>query len=127
MSRERARQLRKDMTDAERALWARLRRRQVLGHKFRRQQPLGPFIVDFVCLERKLVIEVDGGQHADQQQDDARRTGWLEDQGFVVLRFWNHEVLAEPEAVIQAIADALAPPPAPPAAGRPPPQGREVT
>ena len=123
MSRERARQLRKDMTDAERALWARLRRRQVLGHKFRRQQPLGPFIVDFVCLERKLVIEVDGGQHADQQQDDARRTGWLEDQGFVVLRFWNHEVLAEPEAVIQAIADALAPPPAPPAAGRPPPQG----
>ena len=68
----------------------------MLGHKFRRQQPLGPFIVDFVCLERKLVIEVDGGQHADQQQDDARRTGWLEDQGFVVLRFWNHEVLAEP-------------------------------
>ena len=70
---------------------------------------------------------VDGGQHADQQQDDARRTGWLEDQGFVVLRFWNHEVLAEPEAVIQAIADALAPPTRPSCGGSTSPARGEVT
>jgi very-short-patch-repair endonuclease len=110
MSRQRARQLRKDMTDAERALWTRLRRRQVLGHKFRRQHPLGPFVVDFVCIQRKLVVEVDGGQHADQRHDDDRRSAWLADQGFSVLRFWNHEVLTETEAVVRAIADALGPP-----------------
>ncbi|MBN2494101.1 MAG: endonuclease domain-containing protein [Deltaproteobacteria bacterium] len=111
MRRDRARQLRKDMTDAERALWARLRRRQVLGRKFRRQQPLGEYIVDFVCLEPKLVIEVDGGQHAQMEDYDAQHTAWLEGQGFQVLRFWNHEVLAELDAVLQAIADALDPHP----------------
>jgi very-short-patch-repair endonuclease len=122
MSTQRARQLRKDMTDAERALWMRLRRRQLLGMKFRRQQPLGAYIVDFVCLEKKLVVEVDGGQHADRQEYDAQRTRWLEEQGFRVMRFWNHQVLTEPDSVIQAVADTLAPPPAPPAAGRPPPR-----
>jgi very-short-patch-repair endonuclease len=90
MSRQRARQLRKDMTEAERALWAKLRRRQVLGHKFRRQQQLGAYVVDFVCLDKKLVVELDGGQHARRHDCDAQRTRWLEAQGFEVLRFWNH-------------------------------------
>ena len=110
MGRERARQLRKNMTDAERALWARLRRRQVLGHKFRRQHPLGPYVVDFVCIQRKLVVEVDGGQHAEHRRDDDRRSARLADQGFAVLRFWNHEVLTDTDAVVRAIADALGPP-----------------
>jgi len=105
------------MTEAEQALWAKLRRRQVLGHKFRRQQPLGGYVVDFVCLEHKLVIEVDGGQHADQLEDDVQRTRWLEDQGFEVLRFWNHQVLCELDAVLQAVADALGPPTRPACGG----------
>ena len=123
MSTQRARQLRKAMTDAEQVLWARLRRRQLYGLKFRRQQPMGNYIVDFVCLEKKLVVEVDGGQHADRAEYDARRSRWLEDQGFKVMRFWNNQVLVETEAVIQAVANVLSPPPVPPAAGRPPPQG----
>ena len=111
MSRERARKLRKNMTDAERALWARIRRRQILDCKFRRQQPLGDYIVDFVCLEKKLIIELDGGQHTEQEEYDSRRTHWLEEQGFRVLRFWNHDVFKETEAVVQAIYEALRPPP----------------
>ena len=112
MSRQRARHLRKNMTDAEHNLWARLRRRQVHGCKFRRQQPLGPYIVDFVCLEKRLVVELDGGQHTDQQEYDARRTAWLQKQGFRVIRFWNQEVLVETEAVVQALAaELLAPHP----------------
>ena len=102
------------MTDAERVLWAKLRRRQMFGLKFRRQQPMGDYIVDFVCLEKKLVVEVDGGQHAEQSDYDARRSRWLEEQGFEVMRFWNHQVLTETEAVVQAVANALSPPPATP-------------
>ena len=117
MSRERARQLRKDMTEAERALWAKLRRRQVLGHKFRRQQPLGDYVVDFVCLDKKLVVELDGGQHAVRHDYDAQRTRWLEDQGFQVVRFWNHQVLCELDAVLQAVAVALGPPTRPACGG----------
>ena len=78
MLRQRARQLRKAMTDAELALWARLRKRQVHGHKFRRQRPLGGYIVDFVCLDEKLVVEVDGGQHDEQRDEDSQRTRCLE-------------------------------------------------
>jgi very-short-patch-repair endonuclease len=122
MSRERARKLRKNMTDAERALWLRIRRRQILGYKFRRQQPLGKYILDFVCLESKLIVELDGGQHAVQEEYDSRRSQWLTEQGFRVLRLWNHQVFKESDAVVQAIYNALLPPPALPKVGRPPPR-----
>ena len=90
------------MTDAERLLWKRLRMRQLADHKFRRQQPIGNYIVDFVCLEKQLAIEVDGGQHSEQADHDARRSAWLEAQGFRILRFWDHEVLKHIEAVKQS-------------------------
>ena len=99
----RARRLRKDPTDAERVLWNILRMRQVSGHRFRRQAPIGPYVVDFVCFENKLVIEVDGGYHAEQADHDAARTAWLESRGFRVMRFWNNEVLEEINAVREAI------------------------
>jgi len=104
-----AKQLRKNSTDAERALWRVLRSRQLGGHKFRRQQPLGSFIVDFVCLEARLIVEIDGGQH-DQEEDrahDQRRSQWLEKKGFRVMRFWNHEVLNQVHSVCDAIGKAL--------------------
>ena len=106
---QRARKLRAEATDAERALWARLRRRQVLGYKFRRQQPLGHYIVDFVCFEKRLIVEVDGSQHIEQQSYDEARGQWLESQGYRVLRFWNDEVLNRTESVVEAIAEQLAP------------------
>jgi very-short-patch-repair endonuclease len=81
--------------------------RQLEGHKFRRQQLLGAYIVDLVCLERKLIIEVDGGQHGEQVVSDAERTAWLEAQGFRVLRFWNHDVLRDIEVVKEVIRGAL--------------------
>ena len=105
--KQRARRLRTEATDAERALWARLRRRQVLGYKFRRQQVLGRYIVDFVCLEKQLVVEVDGSQHLEQQCSDEDRTQWLESQGYQVLRFWNNEVLDETGSVVEKIAEQL--------------------
>ena len=98
-----ARNLRREMTDAERALWRHLRGQQVAGYKFRRQHPLGAYIVDFVCLDALLVIEVDGGQHAERQRYDQERTDWLQQRGYRVLRFWNHEVLANGQAVMEAI------------------------
>ena len=101
------RQLRKNMTDAERALWFRLRSRQVEGHKFRRQHPIGPYVVDFVCLEQRLVVEVDGSQHMDNPHDESR-TRWLNAEGYKVLRFWNNEVLLETDAVLEVIQEALA-------------------
>ena len=107
MNRGQARKLRKNPTDAEKVLWKHLRLRQVEGHKFRRQQPLGPYIVDFVCLDRKLIVEVDGGQHLEQSASDAKRTAWLEGRGFRLLRYWNDQVLKEPEAVTEAIWNAL--------------------
>lgn len=107
MVSDRARQLRKNLTDAERRLWARLRRRQLDGCQFRRQAPIGPSIVDFVCFARRLVVEVDGGQHAIHQEGDAKRTAWLESQGFEVLRFWNNDVLANTDAVLGALLNAL--------------------
>jgi very-short-patch-repair endonuclease len=77
--------------------------RQMDGQKFRRQQPLGRYVVDFVCLEKRLVVELDGGGHTEQVASDAKRTAWLETQGFRVLRFWNHDVLRNMEAVKDAI------------------------
>jgi len=103
MSNDRAKQLRRDSTDAEKTLWRLLRARQLNGVKFRRQHPIGPYIVDFVCLEQHLVIELDGGQHA---LDSPARTRFLESEGYRVLRFWNNEVLANPEGVHHAVTQA---------------------
>jgi very-short-patch-repair endonuclease len=107
MNRSRAKELRSNPTDAERILWQHLRLRPLGGYKFRRQQPLGPSIVDFVCLEKRLVIEVDGGQHNTQRSYDEQRDAWLEQQGFRVLRFWKNEVLQNVEGVKGAIWQAL--------------------
>lgn len=103
----RARRLRHSATDAERCLWRHLRNRQLKGHKFRRQVPIGGYIVDFACLEIRLIIELDGGQHDAQRAYDERRTQTLEGQGFTVLRFWNHQVLTETEAVLEEILRRL--------------------
>jgi very-short-patch-repair endonuclease len=106
-SRTRARHLRKKPTEAERLLWRRLRIWQVDGFKFRRQQPLGNYIVDFGCLEKRMIIEVDGGQHAEDANYDSVRDGWLRERGFVVLRFWNHEVLKNIDGITEVIAKNL--------------------
>ncbi len=103
----RARQLRRHSTEAESALWKHLRARQLDGYKFRRQVPLGQYVVDFVCFERRLIVEVDGGHHQGQAVYDDERTKWLESQGFRVLRFWNNEVLGQIDGVAQAILKEL--------------------
>jgi very-short-patch-repair endonuclease len=102
-----ARRLRRDQTDAERKLWSRLRDRRLSGVRFRRQHPIGPFIVDFCSIEANLVIELDGGQHALQARSDAARTEFLRRQGYRVLRFWDNEALANIDAVLQRIVEAL--------------------
>jgi very-short-patch-repair endonuclease len=102
-----ARHLRNNLTDAEKLLWYHLRRRQFGNLKFRRQAVIGPYIVDFVCFEKQLVIELDGGQHAAQQCRDAARTTWLESQGFTLIRFWNDEVLGMTESVLEQIDTAV--------------------
>jgi len=103
--RQFAKRMRSEPTAAEAALWRRLRGARLLGFKFKRQQPLGSYIVDFVCFEQKLVIEVDGGQH--DGEGDAPRTQWLEGQGFRVLRFWNDEVATRENDVLESIIAAL--------------------
>lgn len=105
-----ARGLRKRMTDAERELWKTLRGKKLEGLKFRRQQPIGPFIVDFVCFEKKLVVEADGSQHyeGEQMQKDIERDHWLSNQGFHVLRFSNNEILWSTEGVILEILEYAA-------------------
>jgi very-short-patch-repair endonuclease len=99
----RARELRRVMTDAERRLWSKLRNRRFGNFKFRRQVTLEPFIVDFVCMEQKLVLELDGGQHTLRQEYDAERTHWLEQHGFHVVRFWNHQLWEDSDAVDELI------------------------
>ena len=101
------RKLRRNMTDAERKLWSLLRNRQVEGFKFRRQHAFENYILDFVCLEKKIVVEVDGGQHQESRAEDGIRTNVLEKAGFRVLRFWNNEVLQEFEAVAAQILQAM--------------------
>ena len=101
------RDLHRNMTDAERALWHNLRGKQMATHKFRRQHPYGNFILDFVCLDAMLVIEVDGGQH-NQSANDVRRDQALTDAGFRVMRFWNNQVLNELDAVLEEIRGYLA-------------------
>ena len=104
-----AQRLRRELTDAERKLWNVLRNRQLDGAKFRRQQPIGPFIADFVCQERRLIIEADGGQHA-ESTSDAKRSAFLESKGYRVLRFWNNDILMNLDGVAQVIATALSTP-----------------
>jgi very-short-patch-repair endonuclease len=107
MNRLKARELRKNLTDAERALWKHIRFRQLGGHKFRRQQPIDNYIVDFVCLEKRLIVEIDGGHHSEELVRDAKRGEWLKKQGFGILRFWNNEILKEIEAVKEKILSVL--------------------
>jgi very-short-patch-repair endonuclease len=124
-----AKALRRRMTDTERHLWTQLRAHRLARWKFKRQQPIGPYIVDFVCFEARLVIEVaeklllrfphfrlpwrsDGGQHQGSEADRVREA-WLEGQGFRLQRFWNNEVLNEMTAVLERIAEALSPSPPP--------------
>ena len=98
--------LRRDATDAERKLWSILRSRQLAGAKFRRQQPIGPFVVDFVCQEARLILEADGGQHGGSRRDE-RRSAFLNSAGYRVLRFWNHDILSNLDGVADAIRAAL--------------------
>ncbi len=98
--------LRQSMTDAERLLWLHLRARRLNGHKFRRQYPLGRYVVDFLHLAARLVIELDGGQH-NESLHDKNRDAWLRAQGFEVIRFWNNEVLLETTEVLSAICAAV--------------------
>ena len=103
-----ARELRKQSTDAERLLWSKLRNRSLMGLKFRRQFPIGKYIVDFVCRERSLIIEIDGGHHQEQRQADSTRAAWLNARGFRVVRYWNNEVLADVDSVLESIRMTLA-------------------
>ena len=114
-----ARNLRKRSTDAERLLWRHLRARQLDGLKFRRQQPIGNYIVDFACLERGVVIELDGGQHASEVQKDRKRDRWFEVEGFTVLRFWDNEVLTNTDGVLEVVSESCLdhPPLTPPLEG----------
>ncbi|MDR6989970.1 DUF559 domain-containing protein [Luteimonas sp. 3794] len=105
-----ARQLRRESTDAERLLWFHLRDRR-LGVKFRRQQPVGPFIVDFLSVEARLIVELDGSQH--DEGIDASRTCFLERRGYRVLRFWNHDALVRTESVLEVILASVALTPTP--------------
>ncbi len=107
LDRGKVRELRKSPTKAEQRLWKNIRLRQLGGFKFRRQQPLGEYIVDFVCFGRRLIIEVDGGQHSEKKSYDSERDEWLKAQGFSILRFWNHQVLQEIEAVKEIIHKSL--------------------
>jgi very-short-patch-repair endonuclease len=100
-----AKNLRKRATDTERLVWKHLRAKHFKGIKFRRQQPIGKYIVDFICFEKKLIIELDGGQHAmlSEKQKDIERNKWFEAQGYRVLRFWDDEVLMNTQGVLEVI------------------------
>jgi very-short-patch-repair endonuclease len=102
-----ARRLRREQTDAERKLWSRLRDRRLCGARFRRQHPIGPFISDFCCTEARLVIELDGGQHALRLREDQVRPKFLESQGYAVIRFWDTEISSNMDGILQRIVEAL--------------------
>ncbi|MBV8657196.1 MAG: endonuclease domain-containing protein [Burkholderiales bacterium] len=102
-----AKALRQNMTDAEQLLWRHLRAHRLTGQKFRRQQPIGPYIVDFVHFDARVIVEADGGQHL-ESQSDAERDAWLQQQGFAVLRFWNDDILQRTDSVLETIWHALA-------------------
>ncbi|MGD2118943.1 MAG: DUF559 domain-containing protein [Chromatiales bacterium] len=99
---ERARELRKNQTDAERKLWQHLRNRNLLEFKFRRQHTIGPYVVDFVCLALKLVVELDGSQHMQNEEYDQRRARYLNEKGYEVFRFWNNDILERIDSVLEA-------------------------
>ena len=103
----RARELRRNQTDAEQLLWRSLKSRQLNGYKFRRQFPVHPYIVDFACLSENLIVELDGGQHTEQLDYDEKRTAFLESKGYRVIRFWNNEVLNQLPDVVEEIARQL--------------------
>ena len=105
----RAKELRQTETEAEQIIWSWLRTKKLNGVKFRRQEPIGIYIVDFVTFEKKLIIEIDGGQHniEENKANDEIRTQWLESQGFRVIRFWNNEVFTNLEGVITLIEESL--------------------
>ena len=105
--RDAARELRHEQTNAERVLWNVLRNRQVLNLKFRRQHPIGNYIADFCCIEKGLIIELDGSQHLERVAQDEERTRWLNSQGFHVLRFWNEDVLLGIESVVEKIRNHI--------------------
>ncbi|MDO8293211.1 MAG: endonuclease domain-containing protein [Gallionella sp.] len=102
-----AKTLRRTQTDVEQKLWYYLRAHRFMGKKFKRQKPMGRYVVDFVCLEEKLVIELDGGQHAENIEYDQQRDSWLRSEGYKVLRFWNNELMGETEGVLERIRLAL--------------------
>jgi len=102
-----AREMRTGLTDAEALMWKLLRNRRVANAKFRRQHPMGRFILDFYCDEKKLAVEIDGGQHADAKEYDEARDAWLRQRGVRVLRFWNNQVLSETESVMEVIYATL--------------------
>ena len=112
----RARTLRQNMTEAETRVWRMLRAHRINGHKFRRQVPIGRYIVDFVCQEARLAVEIDGGQHDHSSPRETERSDLLQNQGYRILRFWNNDVLANPDGVLETIVNELAapPPPSPP-------------
>ena len=108
-----AKSLRSNQTDAEQRLWYHLRAHRFMGLKFRRQKPMGRYIVDFVCIERRLIIEIDGGQHAEQVVYDRQRDEWLGSQGYAVLRFWNNDVMQRLDSVLERIRCVLSATPSP--------------
>ena len=114
-----AKTLRANQTEAEQRLWYHLRAHRFMALKFKRQKPMGCFIVDFVCVEQRLIIEIDGGQHGEQAEYDQHRDAWLRSQGYTVLRFWNHEVMQQMEGVLEQIRSTIALSPSPsPTSGR---------
>src|SRR5260221_11883803 len=104
---DRARRLRGNPTEVEKRMWRRIRKRQLHGHRFRRQVPLGPYVVDFACIELSLIIEVDGGQHSWLEKQDAMRTDWLEAHGWRVVRFWNNDVIENIHGVLERLVIEL--------------------
>ena len=124
--RDRARALRGNMTEAEKRIWFRLRAHRLNGASFRRQVPIGAYVVDFVSFDARLIVEIDGGQHAGSVRDKVRDT-WLRSQGFVVLRFWNNDVLSNTNGVIERIVENLPPSLTLPrkGGGNAPPAGRD--
>ena len=109
----RARNLRRSMTEAEIRVWQMLRAHRTNGYKFRRQVPIGRYIADFVCHEARLVVEIDGGQHDRSSPRDTERSGFLQNEGYRILRFWNNEVLTNPDGVHETIVNAWAASPHP--------------
>jgi very-short-patch-repair endonuclease len=103
LERDEARRLRRSQSNAEYLLWTQLRAHRFLGLKFRRQHPIGPYIVDFCCIDRKLIVELDGSQHLESAEYDAQRTAFLNRQRYRVIRFWNHEVLTAMEDVLERL------------------------